>query len=112
MQDYCIFDMTFLKKSDILILYGYKEVLMRDFDYYKKQPKADTHNHLNLSMEYSDYKKWAGFEIPNFPRKMNGLDDMHVIIGQYPPCMYYCTTCNRSNRNVHNDCNKRQCCLY
>jgi len=80
--------MTFLKKSDILILYGYKEVLMRDFDYYKKQPKADTHNHLNLSMEYSDYKKWAGFEIPNFPRKMNGLDEMHEIIGQYtrPAC--------------------------
>ena len=57
---------------------------MRDFDYYKKQPKADTHNHLNLSMNYSDYKKWAGFEIPNFPRKMNGLDEMHQIIGQYP----------------------------
>ena len=61
---------------------------MRDFDYYKKQPKADTHNHLNLSMNYSDYKKWAGFEIPNFPRKMNGLDEMHQIIGQYtrPAC--------------------------
>ena len=39
-------------------------------------------------MEYSDYKKWAGFEIPNFPRKMNGLDEMHEIIGKYtrPAC--------------------------
>lgn len=61
---------------------------MRDFDYYKKQPKADTHNHLNLSMSYSIYKKWAGFEIPNFPRKMNGLDEMHNIISKYtrPAC--------------------------
>ena len=44
--------MTFFEKSDIL--YSYKEVLMRDFDYYKKQSKADTHNHLNLSMNYSN----------------------------------------------------------
>lgn len=61
---------------------------MKDFDYYKKQPKSDTHNHLNLSMRYSNYKKWAGFEIPNFPRKLNGLDEMHEIISAYtrPKC--------------------------
>lgn len=61
---------------------------MRDFDYYRKQSKSDTHNHLNLSMPYSTYKKWAGFEIPNFPRKMNGLEEMHEVIGEYtrPAC--------------------------
>ena len=61
---------------------------MRNFDYYKKQPKSDTHNHLNLSMRYEEYKKWAGFEIPNFPRKMKGLSEMHEIIGAYtrPKC--------------------------
>ncbi len=62
---------------------------MKDFDYYKKQPKSDTHNHLNLSMSYSTYKKWAGFEIPNFPRKMSGLDEMHEVISEYtrPACV-------------------------
>lgn len=61
---------------------------MKDIDYYKKQPKADTHNHLNLSMRYEVYKNWAGFEIPNFPRKMNGLSEMHEIISKYtrPAC--------------------------
>ncbi|MEL3912001.1 adenosine deaminase [Treponema pedis] len=61
---------------------------MKDFDYYKKQPKSDTHNHLNLSMRYSAYKNWAGFEIPNFPRKMSGLDEMHEVIGKFtrPAC--------------------------
>ncbi len=61
---------------------------MRDFNYYKEHPKSDTHNHLNLSMLYSTYKKWAGFEIPNFPRKLNGLDEMHDVIAEYtrPAC--------------------------
>ena len=44
--------------------------------------KTDTHNHMNLGMRYASYVPWAGFYIPDFPRKLNGLDDMHnnVII--------------------------------
>lgn len=45
--------------------------------------KVDCHNHLNLGMRYASYMPWAGFKIPNFPRKMNGLGEMHEIIGQY-----------------------------
>ena len=46
--------------------------------------KVDAHNHLNLGMRYDIYKKWAGFEIPNFPKeKYNTLTEMHEIIGQY-----------------------------
>ena len=46
--------------------------------------KVDTHNHLNLGMRYASYAPWAGFLIPNFPRKINGLDDMHNnIIAPY-----------------------------
>lgn len=56
---------------------------MKDINYYVRQPKADLHAHLNLSMYYSSYKKWAGFEIENFPRTLNGLDEMHEIIGKY-----------------------------
>lgn len=58
---------------------------MKDITYYEKQAKADLHAHLNLSMYYKSYKKWAGkdFEIENFPRKLNGLDEMHEIIGAY-----------------------------
>lgn len=61
---------------------------MRELQYYKKAKKADTHNHLNLSMSYYRYKKWAGFTIPHFPRKLNGLDEMHEIISRYtrPRC--------------------------
>ncbi|CEM63294.1 adenosine deaminase [Treponema phagedenis] len=61
---------------------------MKDLDYYKSQPKADTHTHLNLSMRYKRYKKWSGITIPNFPRKMKGLDEMHEIIAEYtrPRC--------------------------
>lgn len=61
---------------------------MKDIEYLKSQPKADTHNHLNLSMKYEHYKHWAGMSIPNFPRKMNGLDEMHEVIGTYtrPRC--------------------------
>jgi hypothetical protein len=61
---------------------------MRDLQYYEKAKKADTHNHLNLSMSYCRYKEWAGFSIPNFPRKLNGLSEMHEIIGEYtrPRC--------------------------
>lgn len=46
-------------------------------------PKIDAHNHLNLGMRYSSYAPWAGFLIPNFPRKMRGLDEMHEVISQY-----------------------------
>lgn len=46
-------------------------------------PKVDAHDHLNLGMRYSSYIKWSGFKIPNFPRKLNGLGEMHEIIGQY-----------------------------
>lgn len=52
-------------------------------------PKVDAHNHLNLGMRYASYAPWAGFLIPDFPRKINGLDDMHTnIIEQYtrPRC--------------------------
>lgn len=50
--------------------------------------KIDAHNHLNLGMQYITYKDWAGFDIPNFPRKLNGLDEMHKIIAAYtrPRC--------------------------
>ena len=62
---------------------------MKDISYYESQPKADLHAHLNLSMRYDRYKNWANFEIPNFPRKLNGLGEMHEIIGEYtrPRCM-------------------------
>lgn len=56
---------------------------MKGITYYEQQPKADLHAHLNLSMYYDHYKKWAGFEIPDFPRKLNGLEEMHEIIGRY-----------------------------
>ena len=46
-------------------------------------PKIDAHNHLNLGMRYASYAPWAGFYIPNFPRKMNGLGEMHEIIGNF-----------------------------
>jgi adenosine deaminase len=47
-------------------------------------PKVDAHNHLNLGMKYSSYVPWAGFYIPDFPRKLKGLDDMHAnIIAPY-----------------------------
>lgn len=61
---------------------------MRELQYYKKAKKADTHNHLNLSMSYYRYKQWAGFSIPHFPRKMHGLDEMHEVISKYtrPRC--------------------------
>lgn len=46
-------------------------------------PKVDAHNHLNLGMRYASYAPWAGFYIPNFPRSLNGLGEMHEIIGEY-----------------------------
>ncbi|ULQ61071.1 adenosine deaminase [Brucepastera parasyntrophica] len=56
---------------------------MKDLQYYTSRPKADKHNHLNLGMHYNTYKQWSGITIPNFPRKLNGLDDMHDIIAKY-----------------------------
>ncbi|MBP7479327.1 MAG: adenosine deaminase [Spirochaetaceae bacterium] len=46
-------------------------------------PKVDAHNHLNLGMRYASYVPWAGFYIPDFPRKMSGLEEMHDVIGMY-----------------------------
>ena len=61
---------------------------MKDLQYYVSQPKIDAHNHLNLGMHYSSYMNWSGIIIPNFPRSMAGLDDMHDIIAKYtrPRC--------------------------
>jgi len=61
---------------------------MKTLAYLKAQPKSDTHNHLNLSMNYKRYKRWAGIVIPNFPRQMKGLDEMHEVISNYtrPRC--------------------------
>lgn len=56
---------------------------MRDMQHYISRPKVDAHNHLNLGMRYTTYMAWSGFEIPNFPRQMDGLDDMHDIISRY-----------------------------
>jgi adenosine deaminase len=61
---------------------------MRDMQYYISQPKVDAHNHLNLGMHYNTYLAWSGIAIPDFPRPMDGLDDMHDIIARYtrPRC--------------------------
>lgn len=56
---------------------------MISFSEFLDIPKIDAHNHLNLGMRYSSYARWAGFYIPNFPRKMSGLDEMHEIISNY-----------------------------
>ena len=52
---------------------------MKDLQYYISHPKIDAHNHLNLGMQYASYKLWSGITIPNFPRKFNGLDEMHDV---------------------------------
>lgn len=51
-------------------------------------PKTDAHNHLNLGMRYSSYAPWARFYIPNFPRVMSGLEEMHEVISTFtrPRC--------------------------
>lgn len=61
---------------------------MRDIQFYKSTPKIDAHNHLNLGMRYPDYITWSGSTIPDFPRTMDGLDEMHDVIGKYtrPRC--------------------------
>ncbi len=56
---------------------------MKDLQYYISHPKVDAHNHLNLGMQYASYKLWSGITIPNFPRKFNGLDDMHDVLEKY-----------------------------
>lgn len=58
-------------------------------EHFRKIPKIESHNHLNLGMHYEKYAKWAGFHIPNFPRKLEGLGEMHQIIGEYtrPRCV-------------------------
>lgn len=61
---------------------------MKDLQDYIDHPKVDSHNHLNLGMHYNSYVQWAGSPIPNFPRPLNGLDEMHSIISRYtrPRC--------------------------
>ena len=39
-------------------------------------PKTDTMNHLHLGMRYASFTSWAGFYIPDFPRKYLGLSDI------------------------------------
>lgn len=56
---------------------------MRSVSEFISLPKVDAHNHLNLGMRYASYVTWAGFYIPDFPRPLNGLGEMHEIIGQY-----------------------------
>lgn len=67
------------------VLEGY---LMNDLQDYIDRPKVDAHNHLNLGMHYASYLNWAGAPIPNFPRPLDGLDEMHTIISNYtrPQC--------------------------
>ena len=47
--------------------------------------KVEAHNHLNLGMRYASYVPWAGFYIPDFPKKIyeGGLTEMHKYIGEY-----------------------------
>ncbi len=61
---------------------------MRDLEYYISQPKVDAHNHLNLGMHYEAFLAWSGEPIPDFPRRMSGLDEMHEVISRYtrPRC--------------------------
>ncbi|HHU35842.1 MAG TPA: adenosine deaminase [Treponema sp.] len=61
---------------------------MKDLQDYIDHPKVDAHNHLNLGMRYASYLHWAGAPIPNFPRPLDGLDEMHSIISNYtrPRC--------------------------
>lgn len=41
-----------------------------------KCPKKDSFNRLHLGMHYASYSTWAGFYIPDFPRHLNGRDDI------------------------------------
>ena len=61
---------------------------MSELEVFKTHPKTDAHNHLNLGMRYASYAPWAHFLIPNFPRVMNGLDEMHEVISTFtrPRC--------------------------
>lgn len=56
---------------------------MMTLDDFISCPKIDAHNHLNLGMRYSTYVQWSGFYIPDFPRNLKGLSEMHEIIGDY-----------------------------
>ena len=61
---------------------------MSELEAFSTHPKTDAHNHLNLGMRYASYTSWAGFYIPNFPRVMSGLDEMHEVISTFtrPRC--------------------------
>ena len=61
---------------------------MSELEDFIKHPKTDAHNHLNLGMRYASYVPWARFLIPNFPRTMNGLAEMHEVISTFtrPRC--------------------------
>ena len=47
---------------------------------FTKVPKFESHNHLNLGMQYAKWSAWSGFLIPDFPRRLSGLDEMHEKI--------------------------------
>ncbi len=90
----------FLKKTEILVkkytekgvfcrlltitysMEKWRTVMAKNGDFLSHQ-KKDAHNHLNLGMRYDKYVPWAGFSIPNFPRKLTGLDEMHEILEKY-----------------------------
>jgi len=61
---------------------------MSELEVFSTHPKTDAHNHLNLGMRYASYAPWARFYIPNFPRVMNGLEEMHEVISTFtrPRC--------------------------
>lgn len=61
---------------------------MADLEDFINCAKIDAHNHLNLGMRYSSYAPWAHFYIPNFPRVMSGLEEMHEVISTFtrPRC--------------------------
>ena len=48
-----------------------------------KCPKKDAFNHLNLGMRYASYAPWAGFYIPDFPRKICDFADAEESVFPY-----------------------------
>lgn len=79
-----------------MIQYGEYNMSIGANEIFLKHKKVDAHNHLNLGMRYSSYTQWSGFFIPDFPRKMNGLSEMHEIIANYtrPCCHTTADVCN------------------
>ncbi len=59
----------------------FKEAL-RDGDLLKmrKVSKGDVHNHCGLGMRFSTFNKWAGGNVKEPPKKMNGLEGLDNYI--------------------------------